>query len=86
MEAEKFAPDMIEKHEHGHTADRRHSAVAAQHGDRALALLGDERVRLTEEDVSLSHSSCCYGQSCVADQGFRTNVSAARPIKSSSPS
>lgn len=31
---------------HGHPGD------AAQHGDKALRLLGDERVVLTEEDVS----------------------------------
>jgi hypothetical protein len=43
---------VIDKVEEASHADRRHSATA-QHGDRALALIGDERVSLTEEDVCL---------------------------------
>lgn len=32
-------------------SDPEKAAIAAQHGDRALAIIGDERIRLTEEDV-----------------------------------
>ena len=35
--------------------DRR---ASLKHADRALAIVGDERVELTEEDVSLPELSC----------------------------
>lgn len=33
--------------------DSLHSEVAIKHGDRALAYIGDERVTVTEEEVSM---------------------------------
>ena len=35
-----------------HPKDIQQRRESVKHGDRALALLGDERVELTEEDVS----------------------------------
>ena len=35
-----------------HIIDRR---ISVQHGDRALAIVGDQRIDLTEEDVSWNH-------------------------------
>lgn len=51
--ASKTSMDMVEENEH---APRKGSLSAidpnvAKHGDRALAIIGDERVSLTEEDV-----------------------------------
>lgn len=46
----KTAVDMIEDHE-PRKGSITVNADAALHGDRALAMIGDERVRLTEEDV-----------------------------------
>ena len=38
-------------------SDAEKASIAAQHGDRALAIIGDERIRLTEEDVWLPSAS-----------------------------
>ena len=43
----------------GKQQDRRRSSLTAgdlRHGDRALELIGDERVELTDEDVWLRNS------------------------------
>ena len=32
-------------------SDAEKAGIAARHGDRALAIIGDERISLTEEDV-----------------------------------
>ncbi|KAI5363919.1 Putative major facilitator superfamily, MFS transporter superfamily [Septoria linicola] len=49
MATSKTAVDMIEEHD-----PRKNNSIigheASQHGDRALAIIGDERVSLTEED------------------------------------
>jgi hypothetical protein len=46
---------IVDKVEEAPDTSSAHAATkiddAAQHGDRALALMGDERVSLTEEDV-----------------------------------
>lgn len=34
-------------------SDADKAEIAAKHGDRALAFIGDERISLTEEDVRL---------------------------------
>jgi hypothetical protein len=49
MAANKGVVDKVEETLHG----ERRLGAAAQHGDRALALIGDERVSLTDEDVCL---------------------------------
>jgi hypothetical protein len=41
---------VVDKVEAAHTGDSHHGIVT-KHGDRALALIGDERVSLTDEDV-----------------------------------
>lgn len=55
--ASKTSMDLVEENEH---APRKGSLSAidpnaAKHGDRALAIIGDERVSLTEEDVCMSN-------------------------------
>lgn len=37
--------------EGAHKESNAHSSDAARHGDRALSIIGDERVTLTEADV-----------------------------------
>lgn len=66
---------------HGHPRD------AAKHGDKALQLLGDERVVLTEEDVSLlggprtrSHGG---DGGVLTPQSHRTGAFDARRIRPS---
>lgn len=42
----------IDHHETARSmSDPEKAEIAAKHGDRALALIGDERIRLTDEDV-----------------------------------
>lgn len=43
--SDKVVVDQVEE------ARSRHGRKTAQHGDRALALIGNERVSLTDEDV-----------------------------------
>lgn len=55
MESSGNKPEM-DSVEHRERAPRNNSASAidadtVKHGDRALAIIGDERVSLTEEDV-----------------------------------
>lgn len=60
LPSEKYFVHESEEVEHGrrsHSIDRREST---KHGDRALALIGDERVFLTEEDVRELFSFCLY--------------------------
>lgn len=49
-ETEKYAVEQKEDIEHGRSS--RHSST--KHGDRALAIIGDGRVLLTDEDVCLA--------------------------------
>jgi hypothetical protein len=56
---------------------RRRSSLTAEnirHGDTALNLIGDERVDLTDEDVS------SLRESLTVLTSFRTNASAVRQI------
>lgn len=46
--SEKMVFDDVEK---AGRNDSLHSEVAMKHGDRALAIIGDERVTVTEEEV-----------------------------------
>lgn len=55
------------------------SQAARKHADRALAIVGDERVELTEEDVGLSQSPLVYAFDTDAPR-HRTNASGERPI------
>jgi len=36
-----------------------HETIGGTHGDNALKILGDERVELTEEDVSVDQLKTC---------------------------
>jgi hypothetical protein len=47
--SEKMSFGDVEKAGHN---DSLHDEVVMKHGDRALAYIGDERVTVTEEDVS----------------------------------
>lgn len=60
----------------------------AKHGDRALAIIGDERVKVTEEDVGLAF---CSSPNTVEDvihldlSRDRTNAFEERPTRLFSP-
>jgi hypothetical protein len=55
--AEKIGFDDIEKAEHHDVTHDHH----ARHGDRALSLIGDERVTLTDEEVSIRAPEVYHG-------------------------
>lgn len=63
-------------------SDPEKAEIAAKHGDRALAIIGDERISLTEEDVRQLFEYVAT----TTDMSSRTNASGARPTGSSSPS
>ena len=51
------------------------------HADRAAELIGDQHVEVTEEDVTLIFPTFTFNT-----DSFRTNVSVAKQINTSSPS
>ena len=56
--------------------DARRRSIRAAHGDRALDYIGDDRVELTDEDVS--YKAHC---SIATDRTYRTRASVGRPIE-----